>query len=991
MIVSNWDKERLLRSSVLAGFAAALFAAAPAVAQEPEQTDAEEEEEASSGSDDRIVVTGSRIARDEFSSTSPIQVITPDQAALAGTIGIDDIIQESTIAAASNQINDFFTGFVTNGGPGANTISLRGLGANRTLVLLNGRRLNPAGTRGTVSAVDLNVIPTAAVARVEILKDGASSVYGSDAVAGVVNIITDTDFEGVVADAGVQVPFGGGGEIYNLSITAGSTFDRGNFVSSVSYEEFSELAARERPEWGLCPAEWYVDPVTGERIDTIDTSGTSPGGPGAFKCFGAANYIINRETNTRYQSDPTQTDSTGLNVPGYRNVQADVPGRNWFTEDIEGNDHLISPAQRLSFTTFINYDLFPEAGIEAFGEFLFTNRRSSQLSSRQIGVDVPSDHPDNPFPTGAGPDFALALPVVQYLSAQEVDSARFLGGLRGDFGFLENTFMEDWNWEVSYSYGRSMGRYGFDAYDADAIANSVDLVETAPGSGIFDCAVNVNRSAGALSNGPATCVPLRNPFGDAFMSGNFDAAWQEYTGSFEYGTTDYYQHSINAFASGTLFELPAGPVGVALGIDWRQEGIDDVPGVLSQSYTLFGFTSSGRTQGVDEVGEYFAEFDIPVVRDLPFIQSLDFSASGRVSSYNSGYDGETYKLGFNWVTTDWLRFRGTYGTSFRAPALFELFLGGQTAFSNANDPCEEFGIGLIPDPNLVANCTSEGLPPNWGGFTSTPQVITFGNFGRLDAETSLARTLGVVFQPDFDRRFLNLLDGLQIAVDYWDFEIENQVARYGTQSILNQCYNLDPALFRTPGSICDFVAARDPQGNIPEVNDSYFNLSSQFTDGIDLSIRYERETPVGDLLVNWLSTWTFSKELTELAGAAPRDFNGTVGDPSLVSQLNFNLYRGAWTFFYGVEYVAPMSDNFFYGVDARAFGFPVDVEAYYEHDVSARYEQDDWAVTVGIRNLGDETPPSISDFGARGPGVSAFYTGYDRRGRTAFANVTKRF
>jgi iron complex outermembrane receptor protein len=227
-------RHALLRTTVISGLAALAFAPA-AMAQQ--------------GTDvDELVVTGSRIKSTEYTSSSPIQVITGESQTLQGLVDTSQVLQQSSLAAGSFQVNNQLTGYVTTGGPGVNTVNLRGLGANRNLVLLNGRRVGPAGTRGTVGPVDLNVIPQSAINRIEILKDGASSVYGSDAVAGVINIITNDKIDGGQVEAYGNMSPDGGGEIFRINGVWGKTFDRGYFNVSADYYEQKVLRRQDRPD-----------------------------------------------------------------------------------------------------------------------------------------------------------------------------------------------------------------------------------------------------------------------------------------------------------------------------------------------------------------------------------------------------------------------------------------------------------------------------------------------------------------------------------------------------------------------------------------------------------------------------------------------------------------------------------------------------------------------------------------------------------------------
>ena len=276
------DRKLLLGTTVIAGFAAALAVATPSVsfAQTTPPASTQSDDDDDDTEVEALVVTGSRIKRSEFSSAAPVQVITAEQSSLEGLVDTTEILQQSTVASGSFQWNNQLTGFITSGGPGGNSVSLRGLGEQRTLVLLNGRRAGPAGVSGRVGPFDLNVIPSSLIERVEILKDGASSIYGSDAVAGVVNLITKTNLDGFEMNVYGNQSFEGGGEQFRINGAWGTTFDRGYLNAALDYYELKELTRGDRDDTG-CAADYLVNPATGARVDHL-------GLDGQYKCYNLA-------------------------------------------------------------------------------------------------------------------------------------------------------------------------------------------------------------------------------------------------------------------------------------------------------------------------------------------------------------------------------------------------------------------------------------------------------------------------------------------------------------------------------------------------------------------------------------------------------------------------------------------------------------------------------------------------------------------------------
>jgi iron complex outermembrane receptor protein len=939
------------------------------------------------GEIEEIVVTGSRIRRDEFSSASPVQVIDMEMSTLAGLIDTSEILQGSTVAANSTQINNLLGGFVTNGGPGVNTLDLRGLGANKTLVLLNGRRLNPAGTRGTVAAVDLNTLPASVIKRVEILKDGASSVYGSDAVTGVVNIITRDDLDGFAGHFQTSVPNESGGEIYSADIAWGLSTDRANIVVGVEWFDRRSLAEGQR-DWSTCLEENYIDPDTGEDISTVDPT------TGEVKCWNspANDYVVvqgssNPESSFfhefagRWIRDDSVTclpGETGC-APGWRIGSL---AERKFDNERQRNADLIFSTKRVNFFSFGDIDISAPMGgdMNVYYEYMYNNRRTEQNGGpRQFAVRVDQSslvaEAFSPFYDPVGGNFLdlpLLLPYDQD-GRQEVDWTRALGGIKGGFGDTS------WSWDIHYAYGRSNGSYGSTQMLVDRVTNMLDIVETSPG--VYDCAINLDGNAsGNFERGQ--CIPF-NPYAEIGQINDFSPDVLDYMTSYEVGFTTYTQNVVDGYVTGDLFELPAGTVGAVLGFQWREEEIDDSPSSGAINGNLWGFTSSGITQGTEEVKEVYGEIEVPVLRDVTAFQDLTFSASGRWTDYKTVGDDTTYKLGLNWQIIDQFRLRSAFGTSFRAPALYESFLGGQTAFSSAGDPCTDWNLEPSSS-NVYQNCQSEGVPLDHGGFTSTPTVITFGNAGRLVPETSESLTVGAIIDLD--------AIGISLAVDYFDFDVKDEITRFGPQSIIDQCYEGPTDEFRQPGTICDFIAPRNPvTQNISDINDSYFNINRIQVNGFDYTVRYDVTLAnvdwTADFRASQIDTWE-----RELFGGTVEDLNNTIGLPDWNAQFDLTARWNDWTFYYGLDWIGGQDSYEDEGEDPATSIFVLDTDDVFYHALSARYTADNWSCQLGVTNLTDEDPPLVSDiccpFNFAG---AAFYSGYDLRGTSVFLNVEIEF
>lgn len=923
---------------------------------------------------ERVVITGSRIARDAFTSTAPIQVITAEQSTLEGLVDTSEILQGSSIAQGSLQLNNQFGGFVVEGGPGINSVSLRGLGAQRSLVLLNGQRPGPAGVRGQVGAFDLQVVPDSIINRVEILKDGASSIYGSDAVAGVANIITRSSVDKPELTAQYNATEGGGGNTLQINGAIGFDLFGGNVMLAAEYEVRDPLKFGDR-SYLACAQDLAYDATTGQRIDRRDFSvlrGTS--------LADCNNIYFNTVIvgATRYVPSPDGV--TVGPIPGYRpranRTYAQAPQA--YYEDILNDARFldtdaIAGVDRLSAYGKADFQLDLLGGIDWTTEALFTRREYESHRVRQffpvIGPNVAYDVPGN-F-GGVGNSIfpsALAQPVTiwPFNNFVNVDYYYVNSGLTGDF------VLPGWTWSLNASYSKSDGDYS---------GNQI-LKETA---GDWQFA----RPSDGLYAGPNY-----NPFDPAFLSGNYSQAVYDLLSDDSFGTTTYDQTMVSGVVSGDLFELPAGPLGVALGAEWRTFEIDDQPDPRAANNEFWGITSAGRTAGEDTVSEFFAEVNVPLLKGLPFIEELTLDGSARMFDYDSYGDDSVWKAGLNWQVIPSIRLRGTKGTSYRAPALYELYLGNQTGFvgQTAIDPCIDWGNSN--DPNIRANCAAAGVPSDYNGVGSSATVITGGGFGVLNAETSEASTLGLIWTPDF-------ID-FSLAIDFFDITINDQVAQLGAGAILGGCYG-SPVY---PNAFCSlFTRAPNTDPTRPNqiitVLDSYINVNQQVTSGIDITARYEHEFDFGDLVIDVSATRTNEDvnllfDPNVVSGFDTNDFNGSLGDPKWVGDASIQLRQGDWTYSWFIDYVGPM-DHSAFAADVVAYqGRQIrrinETDHWLSHDVSVRYRGDNFVITGGIANVFNATPPVITTgVSSRFGNTPAFASQYDLRGRTFFLRLGYEF
>ena len=1003
-------KERLLSTTIVAGLAAGFIAVAPtAYAQSTTEQETTSGENAATV--EEIVVVGSRLRRDNYNSPSPVQVVTREETTLAGFASTTDVLQSTAISGGTDQINNAYGGYVTNGGPGANTLSLRGLGATRTLILLNGRRVAPAGSRGSVGSADLNVLPSAMVERIEVLKDGASSIYGSDAVAGVVNIITRNNMDGVTVEAQYNAPLDadGEGQQGRYSIVAGTSGDRWHVAGAAEYYNREELTLGAR-DWARCAVDGYadgsdfIDPMTGKsKCYTIDGGGVTINTIGTNALAGQPGTGATGTAFTRWR--PNSAITTGL--VGYEGVG--YYDRDSFEPDML-KESLISPATTTTLYAEGAYDLQALGNAELYGEILFNRRESSQVGYRQLSLDyyrgsllIPSNLAASNFsanqglsPT-TGPAANARVGVRAFIgygtydSEQTVDFNKEVVGIRGDL------FIPNWRYDAYASYTTSKSEYMFEQFITNLLQNSLDVVVAPAGTpasltrtGVLPTGVNGSVTCRVNITDPtANCIPA--PFlTSATVGGDLPQDWKDYVFRPVVGTTDYTEKVVSIGLDGPLFTLPAGQISAFVGAEWREASIDDTPGLDMQNANIFGFSTAGVTRGSDQVWEVFGEVEVPLLANLPFAQALTLSASARYTDYESYGEDTTYKVGLVYTPVNWLSLRGTYGTSYRAPALFEQFVGATSGFiAGTNDPCSE---QTPNDPAaLVANCTAEGYGSTFVQTSSVRVITSGGAVAGLQAETSDNMTVGAIFQPSLPSGW----GDLSFAVDYYEIEVDNGVSRIGSGAILNFCYTSSASDFASDAGYCALVE-RNANTNALTVYDSYVNVATDVVKGLDYTVRYRRDFGPGTALFNLAVTQMTERYSTLFADDPVYDDVGTIGTPEFSATFDATYSWDNWRVRYGVEWVAASGyEDYYqnrYGESLiNDYGINTEVDDYYLHTASVQYRTEEWSVTAGVRNLFNETPDYISTGYATRVGNVPLYSGFDLVGRTAFINLSKSF
>lgn len=1025
-----------------------------------------------------IVITGSRLRRDERTSADPILVIDPNAENREGKLNTAEILQSSPIAAGSTQITSTLSSnFVINGGEGVETISLRGLGANRTLVLLNGRRAGPAGVRGGVSAFDLNVIPQEAIQAIDILKTGASSIYGSDAIAGVVNLITKKDLRGLQVRAFGSLPEKSGGEEYSLSATYGFGLgERGHMMIGADYYKRSELERGDRSFLG-CEEEYVFSEATGERSDPVDprtgkpycgaflnnvillsrigslATGSNnllgpcvpaiPGAPTPSSCpagftrrpIGAVQYD---PTLGQYLSTPDQvgnffnvTNPTQFDAPpGFFPVGAfsanGLALQNNFDDRVLG-DSIIPKTNRFTLFAEGGYDITDN--ISLYWEGLYNRRKTKTDGSRQLfffqfpgvastiytpdyGIYLPYFFCDgttcDPFaqgdPLNQGFSGSTLLQPVVYAPADSGTDVKYFRGVGGARADISNIIPKGFA-DFYFQHSRSDGDYSRDVIFRDAIEFGVAEFRTDLCAG----------TTTAIRGVPCVDIDYTDP---RVLRGDFTPEERAFLFGNETGNTLYKQSTAELSFGGDAFQLPAGAVKFALGGQWRRDSIRDRPGDVTLADNVWGSTTSGVTAGYMRTMEGFGEIEIPIIKNVPLFQELTFNGAARVTStYAKSRTGEsdkdngnwTYKIAGNWRPISPLRFRATYGTSFRSPALFEQFLADESGFLGQNlDPCIRYENS--DNATLRANCASLGIPGDYVGAGGSFETFSRGGIGLLDPETSKALTLSAIVTPD---GWLWSGGQFSFAVDYVHIKVKDQITQLGAGAILSGCFTSDNF---PEDPLCSLITRDlDPDSptafNIIEVLDPFLNIDTQDNKSIDFTARFRQDLGRwGSLSMLGQATLQLRDKFTLFQGFE-ESFNGEVGDPKWVGDLNVTWAKKPFTVTYGLQYVGKTNNlddlKDIGGNQLTANNCLATASAYalrggpycpvyklphqWRHSISGEVQlTDKISVLAGVSNLFDKKPPLVSTvgspIGALGQ-VPLLGTYYDYLGRRFFISV----
>ncbi|WP_211567173.1 TonB-dependent receptor domain-containing protein [Microbulbifer marinus] len=917
------------------------------------------------GDVEEVVVTGSRLKRDTFSSIAPLQIIDTEGAREAGSIDTSSILQSSG-AASGQQIDLTFSGFVLDNGPGASTVDLRGLGAGRTLVLVNGRRLAPAGVEGAPVAADLNLIPSSLVQQYDLLLDGASSIYGSDAVAGVTNIILKKDFDGVDFEVFGTSPSQANGEETTLSLSWGQNFDRGFVGMGVEHYKMNAVTLADRDWTNGCSRNYevgtdgkiYSQDNFYNTVYGMDTSDGCAVGSLAGRVsvpFSGSIYYTPGVTNGGWNGFSESSMFGSIGVDGNGDGITDINFRDY---DINGRDlfaHLFPEQERTSFMAFGEYTFEGDMNLTPFFEASYAKRENFINSGAyQLFPNVPATNPFNicnpdgirgtdcglaydalltnpnfaaqvqSLYGGTPEDFGLlvgaigpasSLPIVSVYGDRtqanvEVAQMRFVTGLRGDLPMLNVGTLSDWTFELSGSITKSDGKSSRMGVRGDRLAQSLATTRedpNNPGSYICD-----------PLPGEATCVPV-DMYADSLYQGVVgDFATQaerDYLFDSRDFDTAYYQTIFSAYATGTVGTLPAGDVVVGIGAETRNDRIKSLPDDIARDGLFFGYFSDGGATGSKDTHEAFAEVEVPLLAGKFMAEELSANLSGRYTKdelYGGAWTNSA-KLAYRPVES--LLLRSTYGTSYRAPNLRENFLQNQTGFQNVADPCfiPEAAIDPISGgynaaldtraPEVLANCVASGVDPTTleNGGFNTYSVEV-ARGGNTELKEETSDSFTVGFS--FEQPFFDDFD-LTFGMTYWDIEIENSIIEPTPQFLVNDCYN-NP---NGTSAFCSLLS-RDEDGFLDIIDGAFVNRDNEVARGIDYNLRYEQPVTLFgaalDLSANLNVTRTLQRELTYVADDGTPDveyYTGTFGYPKWKGSAEFRVQYEDYRFTWTSRYI----------------------------------------------------------------------------------------
>ncbi|MGJ8670407.1 MAG: TonB-dependent receptor domain-containing protein [Oceanococcus sp.] len=857
-----------------------------------------------------ILVTGSRLEQSGAAQSKPVTRIERQAILQSGSRNLAEYLNSlpfmsgaplGTSVGARGQGGGFSRGI--------ETAELRGLGAQRTLVLLNGRRFVPGGN-GVAGVVDLGMLPLALVERIEVLKTGASVEYGADAVAGVINVITRQDLDGIEFRGKTAMSEHGDGQSWDASLVAGGVKQSSHWFAGLQFFDQQSLSKGER-EFSS-----RLLTVNGDDNQVVPDGSSAPI---------AGNY---RTSNGRVT---LRAGEDGQQASDFRPFIDTGPNTDRF--NFNPFEDLLQDSQRLS--AFVATRIAITPAVNYFVEAQWQQRRSdTQLaalplfSNRLSGVSVAPDNLYNPFAEELSDVRRRVVEAGSREYQQDNQAWRFLAGFEGDW--------RQWRWDISAAFARNR----VEQIQTGELLR--DRLQLALGSSFLDSQQQARcGSSGQVIEG---CVPL-NVFGAEGSIDNTMLAFVSAGAMRDRMMNE--QRLINLNASRSLFELPAGAVALAVGYEFRDERAQDTPDVLTQAGNTTG-AARAVTRGQFDSHELYLEIGIPLFAGLPGIHSLDLDLGLRLVEF-SNFDAEqVYELGLNYQPVTSLTLRAAAAKAFRAPSIGELFGGLRQSNPAVEDPCADFTSLTTQQRD---RCVAQGVPAD-GSFSQsgneTPQLE--GGNSTLQAETADSFSAGIHWQPAQWENF-------SLSLDYYDIEIEDGIAALGANTILAQC------IASGAPSFCDRIQ-RNSRGEITQVTSTLQNIGLETARGVDMELRFKQQFDASTLSHSLLLSRVLQRELIAFAGAQAflgageydPDRFGAI--PRWKGHYDLSWSHQAWSASYQAQWIGSLSER---GGEV-ASGTVRKVPQRIYHDVNLRYL---WsghvAASFGVRNIADTDPPFLAN------------------------------
>ncbi|WP_374468958.1 TonB-dependent receptor [Phenylobacterium sp.] len=911
---------------------------------------------------EEVVVTGSRIRTSPLERDQPVVQIDQEVIAKSGLTSTADVLQR--IPSAGGGLNARFNNSGNFGNPpdgggvgaGSAEIDLRYLSSRRVLVLVDGLRWVPgAAASGVPGSVDLNTIPAAMIARMEVLQEGASPIYGSDAIAGVVNIITRQDQDGLQASAQIGQTGDDEGFTQDYNVSWGVSADRTQVVVGGGWFKQDPIYAADRS------ISRFPSPYATE-CDTSCSSGTPLG-----------RFIIS-DPNTGTDFDVTLRQALGV---GQRATY--IPGD---PTSAAGSYKAFTTADRFNFQPY-NYILTPLERTSVFGSLRHDFSDDVRLRVRASYVERRSANQAAPLPLFVGPDAGNGnlLDTVVIDATQRYNPFGFTLG-PGTYAFIGRRLVEagprhyeqrvdTWNVTATLEGDWDVGGRNWH-WDVNGVISRNHAEQTFTGN------VNAQRVQQAL--GPAaactgSCVPL-NIFGGA---GTITPEMLAFIGFTQQDTSQQELRDVSANLTGDLFDLPAGPLAFAVGVERREtEGYFQPDAIVAAG--LSSDIPAQPARGSITIKEAYGELRIPLVADMPFIQRLEASVAARFFDYSTSGSDETFKAGLSWRPTEDVLVRGSWGEGFRAPSIGELFGSASRFDQEVVDPCS--GFSAATPANVRANCIAAGVPANGSYVQLNPQisVITSGN-AALRPETSESWNASVVYEPRW-LRDTSWASGGSVELAYSKIELNDAIQAQNGQALLDRCAQTGDAL------ACATIT-RTASGQVVGIANPLINIGGIDTEALDLNVIWRSpDWAAGSFGLRWYTTWLldFTEFVPTAAGLAPVSREGTERGspdqayPEVKSNFMADWDRADWGATLGLRYISSVDET---GADNK-------LESRLYADAQLRWTptflSEDVRVAVGVNNLFDKDPPGCITCGLNNYDPNA----YDAPGQFFYLRLSYR-